>query len=412
MKGLWPLLVAITAVWTVVWVSTQLITDTPLGGTPTVAIGLVVTLIVVSGYPSTIRGPRAFGRLSAGSLDEDSGQALAIVNSTLPYLRHGLTEETASRSARILLPLTGGASVAISDTDRVLGSAGRRRPSGGELGEAGSRSVETGTTVERVTDDGCEVAIPLRVEEDVVGALLIGFDQGAEPQTRQLDGVANLVSLHLEMADLTQRAQAAADARLDALRAQINPHFLFNTLNTIASKSRTNPDEARQLLQRLADFFRYAIEQQGQYAEFAHEYFFVRTYLSLEKARFDDRLHLHYDVEPQVLPASVPVLTIQPLVENAVKHGLAAKPGGGTISLKARVDPLAGAIKIQVKDDGVGMEADVLRRVVDGTYRSDDGGVALRNIHQRLDGLYGPRYRFDIRSSPGKGTRVELELPM
>jgi two-component system LytT family sensor kinase len=113
-----------------------------------------------------------------------------------------------------------------------------------------------------------------------------------------------------------------------------------------------------------------------------------------------------------VLPTRVPVLTIQPLVENAVKHGLAAKAGGGTVSLRARVDPLAGAIKIQVKDDGVGMEPDVLRAVVDGTYRSDSGGVALRNIHQRLDGLYGPRYRFDIRSSPSKGTRVELELPI
>jgi two-component system LytT family sensor kinase len=412
MRGSWPLLAAITAVWGLVWFCTQAITDNPLGATASIAIGWVLTLLVVWGYASAMRGPRALGRLSAGSLDSGSGSdgALAIVNSTLPYLRDGLNEHTASRSARILLPLTGGSSVAIADTTGVLGTAGAANRH--ELATVGRRAVDTGLSIRNATEDGVEVAIPLRVEDDVVGSLVVAYDGEHKPQMGQLDSVANLLSIHLEMADLTQRAQAAADAKLDALRAQINPHFLFNTLNTIASKSRTNPDEARQLLQRLADFFRYAIDQKSQFAEFAHEYFFVRTYLSLEKARFDTRLNLHYDVEPQVLPTRVPVLTIQPLVENAVKHGLAAKAGGGTVSLRARVDPLAGAIKIQVKDDGVGMEPDVLRAVVDGTYRSDSGGVALRNIHQRLDGLYGPRYRFDIRSSPSKGTRVELELPI
>ncbi len=411
MRGSWPLLAAITAVWAVVWVTTQAITDTPLGATASIVIGWFLTLLVVIGYPSAMRGPRALGRLSARSHDEGPDKGLAIVNTTLPYLRDGLNEETALRSARVLLPLTGGSSVAIADTTGLLGIAGKRDRDDA-LAAAGRQAVEVGVRVRTPTDDGLDVAIPLRVDDDVVGSLAITYDDGQVPQMRQLDNVASLLSIHLEMAELTQRAQAAADAKLDALRAQINPHFLFNTLNTIASKSRTNPDEARQLLQRLADFFRYTIDQKSQFAEFAHEYFFVRTYLSLEKARFDNRLHLHYDVEPQVLPTRVPVLTIQPLLENAVKHGLAAKAGGGTVSLRARVDPLAGAIKIQVKDDGVGMEPEVLRAVVDGTYKSDKGGVALRNIHQRLDGLYGPRYRFDIRSSPSKGTTVDLELPV
>jgi len=399
-------------VWAVVWGTTQTITDRPLQTGPTVAIGVLATLLVVGGYPSAIRGPRRFGFLSAGTLEAPPGDALAIVNRTLPYLRDGLTEQTASRSARILLPMTRGVSVAITDTTHVLGSAGRRHFQSGELTDASRRSFETNMTVTERSDDITEVAVPLRAEEDVVGALVVLFDNEDVPQIGQLESVAGLLSLHLEMADLTQKAQYAADARLDALRAQINPHFLFNTLNTIASKSRTDPDEARQLLQRLADFFRYAIEQENQFAEFAHEYFFVRTYLSLEKARFEERLNLHYDVDPQVLPAQVPVLTIQPLVENAVKHGLATKQGGGTISLKARVDPLASSIKILVKDDGIGMESHVLRKVVAGTYHSDRGGVALQNIHQRLEGLYGNRYRFDIRSSPGKGTKVELELPL
>jgi LytS/YehU family sensor histidine kinase len=139
--------------------------------------------------------------------------------------------------------------------------------------------------------------------------------------------MAGILSLHLELAELAGAQQLAADAELDALRAQINPHFLFNTLNTIASRIRTDPEEARQLLLRLADFFRYAIRQHGQFADFAQEYAFVRTYVTLEQARFGDRLQVEYDVDPQVLGVEVPVLVIQPLVENAVKHGLGAKVG-------------------------------------------------------------------------------------
>ena len=412
MKGSWPLLAAITAVWAVVWVGTQMVTAGPLETGPTVAIGVVVTLLVVWGYPSAMRGPRRLGRLSATTIESQPGDALAIVNRTLPYLRDGLTERTASRSAQILLPLTGGTAVAITDTENVLGSAGREQ-SLDPMGETSKRAVEQSRTVTRATDDGVEVASPLKVENDVVGSLVVRFDNGRAPSVSQLDSIASLVSLHLDVADLTNKAQQAADAKLQALRAQINPHFLFNTLNTIASKSRTDPDETRQLLQRLADFFRYAVQQESQFAEFAHEYFFVRTYLSLEKARYEDRLQLHYDVDPQILPAKVPVLTIQPLIENAVKHGLAPKEGGGTVSLKARVDPLASSMKIQVRDDGLGMDPDLLRELVNGTYRSSTGGgIALHNIHDRLEALYGARYRLEIRSSPGKGTRVELDLPL
>ncbi len=232
------------------------------------------------------------------------------------------------------------------------------------------------------------------------------------PSLDRIESLAGLVAMHLEIAELTSKARLAADAKLDALRAQINPHFLFNTLNTIAAKLRTDPDEARQLIQRLSEFFRYATRQEGQFAEFANEYFFVRTYLALEQARYDDRLTVHFDVDPQVLTAQVPVLTIQPLVENAVKHGLATKDGGGTVTLRARMQPLAGSTKITVRDDGVGIDPDTLAAVMRGTYRSDTGGVGLANISQRLESLFGGRYQMDIRSTPGRGTSVELELPL
>ncbi len=411
MKSTAPLIGGVVVIWLLVWLGTQTVPSTPLQTAPTVLTGVALTVALLGSYPSLIRVPRRRGGLSAATLDSSPGDPLALVNRTLPAFREGLTEDTAARLAKQLLPLTGGKAVEITDTGRVLGTAGVGTD--GEMSEPGRTAMKVGHSVRGLSDDELVLAIPLRLDERIIGSITARFEADDTPPVERIDAVANLISLHIEIAELTEKAQLAADARLDALRAQINPHFLFNTLNTIASKSRTDPDEARQLLQRLADFFRYATQQEGHFAEFAHEYFFVRTYLSLEQARFDDRLNIHYDIDPQVLATSVPVLIIQPLVENAVKHGIAPKPGGGTLGLRARVDPLAGSIRIGVRDDGVGMDSELLTEVATGTYDSPEGhGVGLRNIHERLERLYGNRYQFDIRSSPGKGTRITLELPL
>lgn len=433
MTGVRPLLVAVCAVWVLVWLCTQTLTSSPLETGPTVAIGVGLTLLAIVGYPSVIRGPRRLSGLSAASIESPIGDPLAVIGRTISNLGEGLAEGAISQSATLLLPVTGGTTVEITDTKHVLGSAtaaARRSSSTSalsttkpeidpvdntphyELSALSQTAIQQGSSAWHKGDDALVVATPLRVDDHIVGTLCVTFDESEPPPLDRLDALARLLSLYMEIGDLTQRAQLATDARLDALRAQINPHFLFNTLNTIASKSRTDPDEARQLLQRLADFFRYATQQEGQYAEFANEYFFVRTYLSLEQARFSERLEVIYDIDPQVLPAQVPVLVIQPLVENAVKHGIAPKPKGGAVTLKARVNTIAGSIRISVRDNGIGMAPELLAEVAASTYRSSSGGVGLRNIHERLDQLYGPRYGFDIRSSPGRGTRIELELPL
>jgi len=433
MKATLPLLGALTVLWAIVWVTTQTLPSTPLGTGPTVAIGVACTLATVIAYPSAIRGPRRRAGFSAASLDTSSGDPLTMVSQALPHLRGGLTEATASGSAQVLLPLTGGRHVELTDRTRVLGttrtrtaatvSAATQTDTTGtavtadaividRFSVASQAAVKLGRPVQRRQGNDTVLATPLILKDEILGTLTVTYGPDDVIAPERIDALADLVSLYLEQADHDRQAQRAADAKLDALRAQINPHFLFNTLNTIASKNRTDPEEARHLLLRLADFFRYAVQQEGQFAEFAHEYFFVRTYLSLEQARYEDRLKVHLDVDPQVLPALVPVLTIQPLVENAVKHGVAPLPNGGTVSLKARVDPLAGAIRISVRDDGGGMSTERLEQVVNGSIKERDSGVGLRNIHERLEHLYGERYRIDIRSSPGKGTRVELELPL
>lgn len=431
MKATFPLLAVLAVIWTVVWVTTQTLPNTPLGTAPTVAIGVASTLAAVLGYPSAIRGPRRRGSFSGATLDPPSGDPLTMVSRALPHLRDGLTEAAASGSAQVLLPLTGARHVELTNRTRLLGTTRELAPVSVDaatsreasasstdqlsilpLRAASKAAISLGRSVERSEGDDTVVATPLLLNDEILGTLTVIYGPDDVVAPERIEALADLVSLYLEQADLNQQAQRAADAKLDALRAQINPHFLFNTLNTIASKNRTDPEEARSLLLRLADFFRYAVQQEGQFAEFAHEYFFVRTYLSLEQARYEERLKVHLDVDPQVLPAQVPVLTIQPLIENAVKHGIAPMPNGGTVTLKARVDPLAGAIRISVRDDGVGMATERLEEVVNGSIEQRDSGVGLRNIHERLEHLYGERYHIDIRSSPNRGTRVELELPL
>lgn len=418
MKGIWPLLAAVVAVWAVVWLVTQTLPSSGLDTAPTVAIGVGATLVAVWGYPSVIGRQRRPSGLSAAPMESPLGDPLALVRRRTPHLSEAPSRDVQSQTAALLLLVTEGSMVNITDLHDVLSSAGTEgiaNADDGELSPASRTAIEQGSSAWGDYGGGLVVATPLRVDEQVVGTLCVTFEADGPPsgaRLEQLEAVAGLLSLYMEAGDLTQQAQRAADARLDALRAQINPHFLFNTLNTIAAKSRTDADEARQLLQRLADFFRYATQQEGQFAEFAHEYFFVRTYLSLEQARFSERLEVVYDIDPQVLPIQVPVLVIQPLVENAVKHGIAPQPKGGTLTLRARVDAVAGSIRISVRDNGIGIAEDLLAEVAAASYRPASGGVGVRNIHERLDQLYGARYQFDIRSSPGKGTRIELELPL
>jgi two-component system LytT family sensor kinase len=435
MRGGSVLLAAVlSGTWGLVYLITQVFADPPLGAGTTLAVGVVLTVLLTLGYPSALRGPRArtwrltrIGRPMTGVNRPTSGstRTLAAVGRPMP-LRSGLTVDAALRTARLLRPLLGGDAVAITDREQVLAFIGPGE-SHHQVGdppqtEATARALASGRTVVvrhraklACPEPECPlhsaVVAPLAIGKRVVGTLKV-YRVYADPPARDVvEGMAGILSLHLELAELDRERNLAADARLDALRAQINPHFLFNILNTIASKARTDPEEARQLLLRLSDFFRYAVRQDGHFAEFGQEYFFVRTYLALEQARYGDRVRVKYDIDPQVLTAHVPVLTIQPLVENAVKHGLADKLEGGTVTLKARVDPLTRTTAIQVADDGAGIPPAVLDKIMSGELGTR-GGVGLRNISQRLETLFGERYRLDVQSTEGSGTVVDLHIPL
>ncbi|WP_199432983.1 sensor histidine kinase [Qaidamihabitans albus] len=422
-NGSFPLAAAVALAWGVVYVFTQVLADPPLGVATTVLVGVGITVVLTIGYPSALRGPRSARpvRRPAGR----HGGPLAAVGRSMP-LRSGLTTEAARRAVQLLHPVLGGDSVAITDRERVLAflGPGSDHHTIGDAPQTDSSAkvlARGRTTVVRSKAKlGCPhpdcplqsaVIAPLAIGKRVMGTLKVYRLDDIPPPRGVVEGLAGILSLHLELAELDHERKLAVDAKLNALRAQINPHFLFNTLNTISSKARTDPEEARRLLLRLSDFFRYAVRQDRHLVEFGQEYFFVRTYLSLEQARYGERLRVRYDVEPQVLTAHVPVLTIQPLVENAVKHGLADKLDGGTVTLKARVDPLTRTTSIRVSDDGVGMDPDVLERLTSGAGAAN-GGVGLRNISERLETLYGERYRLDIQSHYGDGTIIDLRIPL
>lgn len=419
-RGVGPLVAALTGLWAVVTLVSQALADPPLSPVVTIVAGVLLSDALIIGYASTLRGPRV-RRRRGGGLVVDPPPTPAVVG------RDDLGREAAQRAVRLLEPLLAGDAVAVTDRERMLafsgpGSDHHRAGSPLWMG-ARSEVFATGTTVsvagrDRIgcPDAGCPLeaatVAPLRVRGAVVGSVTVYRVHAEPPDPALVGSVAGLLSLTLDLTDDQLEARRSSDARLEALRAQINPHFLFNTLNTIASRVRTDPEEARQLLVRLADFFRYAVRQHGQLAEFAQEYAFVRTYVTLEQARFGERLQVHLDVDPQVLGTEVPVLVIQPLVENAVKHGVAAKVGRGRVTLRARVDPLARVVDVTVRDDGVGMTPDRLDQVVRGEGGGDGEGVGLANIAERLVLLYGDAHRLEVRSTLGEGTTVRLRLPM
>jgi LytS/YehU family sensor histidine kinase len=414
----------------------------------TMSIAVVVSVLVVALMGPNLEFPWAALIVAAGAnlgllvglrFRTTSGRTakalpqrrmVSLVEQTSPHMRLGLNEETAARTVQLLHDVMRLDAVAISDRERVLaftGPGSDHHRAGDEVrSKVARRAMESNEIL--VTQDshhlgcppemdgGCPltgaVVAPLVCADHPVGSLAVyqSVDGAVDDSLVELTkGLAGMLSLQLELAQAHREAQIAETAKLDALRAQINPHFLFNTLNTISMRARTDPEEARRLLVRLSDFLRYAMKYSGHAAPFGEEYFFVRTYLFLEKARFGDKLKVRYDVDPQCLSFPVPVLTIQPLVENAVKHGIAQQPGGGLVELRARMEPIGGVLRIKVVDNGVGIEPERLSSLM-----TMNGGEisALSNIYERLTRLYGGRASFDISSTPNKGTSVSLGLPV
>jgi len=201
---------------------------------------------------------------------------------------------------------------------------------------------------------------------------------------------------------LEEQQRLLTEARLQALARQINPHFLFNTLNSVSSLIRTDPHQARLMVLKLSRILRRLLRKHENFSPLRDELDFIEDYLSIEVARFGENLRFEKEVDAESLDMLVPSMLLQPLVENCVKHGLSNKVEGGTIWLRARrVD---GRLYLVVEDDGVGIPEPKLATLL-------ENGVGVNNVNERLKVLFGADYRMWIDSHPGKGTRIEIEVP-
>jgi len=214
--------------------------------------------------------------------------------------------------------------------------------------------------------------------------------------------VWNALRIELKLED---QKRLLLEARLDALQRQINPHFLFNTLNSIASLVRSKPELAREMTVKLANILRALLKDHDTYVPLSEELSFTDDYLDIEVVRFGaDKLKVEKEIDPRTLAVLVPSILLQPLIENSIKHGLEPRLKGGTVTLRSRMD--GDRVLIEVADDGVGMgnkPASALRRT--------GAGIGMKNVRERLEVLYGNQARFEVVSSPGRGTLVSIEIP-
>jgi two-component system, LytTR family, sensor kinase len=211
---------------------------------------------------------------------------------------------------------------------------------------------------------------------------------------------------------LEEQKRLVLEARFDALQRQINPHFLFNTLNSIGSLVRFHPEMAREMIVRLANILRALLREHESFVPFRDELAFTDDYLGIEVVRFGaDKLRVAREIEPETLEVMVPSMVLQPLIENSIKHGLEPRLEGGTVTLRSRVR--GGKLVVDVEDDGVGIMPARAAAVGAVTARSRSGnGIGMKNVRERLEVLYGGEARFEVESRPGRGTRVTLEMPM
>lgn len=352
-----------------------------------------------------------------------SDRILNVVRESVSYLRRGLDEEVAGEVCRIVLRQTEAAAVAITDVDRVLGFAGvgedHHLVGGPIITRATHEALELDEPriLHRKEEIGCPdpacrlrsaIVVPLEIRDTPAGTLKFYYTSDRylnETQLAMAEGLGRLLSAQLELSELERQTELATEMELKALQAQINPHFLFNTINTIAAFIRTDPAEAHRLLRQFGTFYRRTLEEVDDLITVDREIEFVETYVGLEKARFGDQLEFSTEVDPAARALPMPAFMVQPLVENAVGHGM--RPDGSTLTVRVSARVTGDTLEIRVADDGVGIDPERLERVFEPGMGTGLG-IALRNVRDRLVGYFGSQSELRIESVPGRGTSVIL----
>ena len=419
------------------------------------AAGLLVGVLLTAGLVLALRFARGARELGSDS-EQATFRTLHLASRAATSLRDGLDGDDVRRAARSLRSLLGCDALAVVTVDGTLAldgpahlEADARRVAERVLA-TGRRQVVTGRDVvsgrdvvagrdvvsgrdERETAAGADarerpvasddarprtvhvgsyvareaVGAPIVAGEQVLGTVVAFADRVRPPLVRATGEVAQWCAAQLELAELETSRTALAEAELRALRAQISPHFVYNALGAIAAFISTDPERARDLVLDFADFTRYSFRDRGDFTTLADELRSIHSYVELERARFGERLTVTLRIAPEALATTIPFLSVQPLVENAVRHGLEPREEGGTIVITARAEGTQ--TEITVEDDGVGTDPATLHAVLVGDRA---GHVGLRNVDTRVRQLYGDDHALEIETAPGSGTMVRMRIPM
>ena len=354
----------------------------------------------------------ARGAADLGSEAEQGAlHALHQASLAAPHLRGGLAAPDVVTAVRHLRVLLGSAAVAIVSAEGTvsfdgasdgLESAALRIAA--QVRSSGRRQVFPAPTK---SDDLEAVGAPIRVDGRTIGVVVAFATPVRAALVRAAEEVADWCAAQVELGGLDASRTQLAEAELRSLRAQISPHFIYNALTAIASFITTDPDRARDLVLEFADFTRYSFRRQGEFTTLAEELGSIHSYLALERARFGERLRVTLQIAPETLATVIPFLSVQPLVENAVRHGLEPGEGGGEIRITSRDDGTH--TEIMVEDDGIGMDPEGLRSLL--TSGEDGGHVGLRNVDTRLRQVYGSGGGLVVETNTGAGTLVRMRVP-
>lgn len=362
----------------------------------------------------------------AGALQAQ--KTLRIADQTLAYLRKGMNTDSAKAVCEILFKEINPSAVAMTNKTGILAHTGKgddHHRAGSPLQthitkdviKHGKLVVANDETIHCVNKDcplGAAVIAPLKQRGETIGTLKFYFSSEKEISNVILElisGLSVLLSNQLEIAEADKALQYAKEAEIKALQAQISPHFLFNSMNVIGSLIRIDPAQARKLLISLSHFLRQNLT--GTTAEITsleQELKHVKAYLAIEEARFVDKLKVEYDIDEKSLSQMIPPLTLQPIVENAIKHGIKDKREDCLV--KITITKKAHGSAISVHDNGQGILPDRLKLLGVNSLESETGtGFALYNINRRLTMMFGEKAALNILSDYGKGTEVSFFIP-
>jgi two-component system, LytTR family, sensor histidine kinase LytS len=356
-----------------------------------------------------------------------SQKALRIADNTVKYMRKGLNPSSAYYTCQILMREVQAVAVSITDRSHILahvGSASDHHKHGAFIQtEATKKVIETGEVMvvekKMIQCDrsdcplGAAIMAPLLKEGQVVGTLKFYFKSEKDISSILIElvkGLSTLLSHQLELAEVDYHKELAKQSEIKALQAQVNPHFLFNTINVIVSLIRIDPNKARKLLLSLSHFIRQNLTGSTKpTSSLKEELGHVKAYLLIEEARFYDRLQISYKIDETALHVQVPSITLQPLVENSIKHGMKNQLEG--FYLEISISSSEEWVTISVQDNGAGIEEERLTTLKQKPVKSETGtGIGLYNVNKRLEMMLGQDSSLHIQSTVNKGTSITFNV--